>query len=97
MSHDGDVGPAPEALVCGWKLPNDTIVCRACCPKPADAVAVTLVCEGDDLHWEESDADPVAVPPVNSELPVDRKAEVNAAAAIDVQSDDNDHLFPEGF
>ena len=44
------------------------------------------------------EAEPVAAPPVDSgKPPVDGKAGAHAAAAIDVQSDDNDHLFPEDF
>ena len=47
----GGSAPAPSAR--GWKLNNGTVLCRACRPRPAEAVPVVLAGEGDDLRWEE--------------------------------------------
>jgi hypothetical protein len=37
----------------GWRLPTGIVVCRCCCPKPAEAVPVVLA-EGDGgPEWAE--------------------------------------------
>ena len=35
----------------GWRLPNGTVVCRCCCPKPADSVPVVLADGDDGPQW----------------------------------------------
>lgn len=80
---------APEL---GWKSPGGAVVCRACCPKPAGAVPVTFVGEGDALRWEASAAETAEATPVDGGPPADGGADVD-----DVESDDDEALFPEGF
>ncbi|WP_145359455.1 hypothetical protein [Alienimonas californiensis] len=88
QSDDGDVGSAPTALVRGWKLHNDTIVCRACCPQPAGAVPVTLVGEGDNLCWEESAAEAAEATPVDGGAPADGGPDMDDADAEESAADD---------
>jgi len=52
------VNPAAPRLR-GWRLPNGVIVCRYCCPKPADAVPVVLTDGDDGPQWVD---EPVALP-----------------------------------
>ena len=40
----------------GWRLPSGVVVCRHCCPRPADAVPVVLEDRSGDLQWVEEPA-----------------------------------------
>ena len=40
----------------GWRLPNGVVVCRCCCPKPADAVPVVLADGDGGPQWVEEPA-----------------------------------------
>ena len=40
----------------GWRLPNGVVVCRRCCPRPADAVPVVLADCEDGPQWVEESA-----------------------------------------
>ncbi len=43
----------------GWRLSNGVVVCRYCCPKPANAVPVVLTDGDDGPQWID---EPAATP-----------------------------------
>lgn len=49
----------------GWRFPSGVVVCRCCCPKPAEAVPVVLADGDDGPQWVEEPA-PTSSPATTS-------------------------------